>query len=320
MAHCVVVWVPRSSTMKIAGWPSSRRRLPMAAARCVLPVPNDPSSTTQPSGRSANSRARSYACCWCSCGRKAVNVLSRKACKLLCSSSTRIFLSSSSLALHAQGTVWPKRGSSRSTSSRSQPAPPHVGQLRLDEVAVFAPAVAVGVVILLRTSRIDSMVPALGLPAAQNPTHVAPVALIVLHCLAHGVLDPRCWILQLGRAQLVGNKRRQRADVLLVERKDVGPLHADHLDLVDGQHLLDGPATSLDMAQRLTAGGRVEEVPALPRPAHLAHAQGEQGAARHGPLQTFAQVVLCGARALHGLERAQQLPVGLQLRPGDRLG
>src|SRR5437868_3884695 len=283
-------WSSRSgTTMKIAGWPSSRRRLPIAAARCVLPVPNDPSSTNQPSGRSANSRARSNTFCWCSpCGRKVANVLSCRACKLLCSSSPRIFLSSISLALHAQGTVWPKRGSSRSTSSRSQPAPPHVGQLLLDEVAVFAPAVAVGIGILLRTSRSDSMTLALGLPAAQNPTHVAPVALIVLHCLAHGVLDPRRWILQLGRAQLVGDKRRQQADVLLVERKDVGALHADHLDLVDGQHLLDGLATSLDLAQRLTAGGSVEEVPALPRPAHLAHAQGEQGAARHGPLQTFA--------------------------------
>src|SRR5918911_3350697 len=274
--------------MKMAGWPNSRRRLPMAAARCVLPVPNDPSSTNQPSGRSANSRARSYACCWCSCGRKAVNVLSRNVCKLLCFSSTRIFLSSSSLALQAQGTVWRKRGSSRSTSSRSQPAPPHVGQLRLDEVAVFAPAVAVGIVILLRTSRIDSMAPALGLPAAQNPAHVAPVALIVLHGLAHGILDPRRRILQLGRAQLVGDKRRQRADVLFVERKDVGPLHAYYLDLVDGQQLLHGLATSLDMPQRLTAGGSIEGVPALPRPAHLAHAQGEQGATCYGPLQTFA--------------------------------
>src|ERR671933_2062498 len=260
----------------------------MAAARCVLPVPNDPSSTNQPSGRSANSRARSYACCWCSCGRKAANVLSCKAYKLLRSSSPRVFFSSISLALHPQGTVWPKRGSSRSTSSRSQPAPPHVGQLLLDQVAVFAPPVAVGIVILLRTSRIDSMASALGLPAAQHPAHVAPVALIVLHGLAHGVLDPRRWILQLGRAQLVGDKRRQRADVLLVERKEVGPLHAYHLDLVDGQHLLDGPATSLDMTQRLPAGGSVEEVPALPRPAHLAHAQGEQGATCYGPLQTFA--------------------------------
>src|SRR6476661_1136953 len=108
-----------------------------------------------------------------------------------------------------------------------------------------------------------SLTSPVGGPFLQDRPDVAPVSLVVADRLGEGVFDPVERVV-LGRLdQLVGDDRRQQADVLLVEPEDVGPLRDDRR----GGFVLmpDRRGRRYDAArhfrQRLAVAGGVEQIP-----------------------------------------------------------
>src|SRR5215207_213034 len=129
-------WSSRSgTTAKKTSTPSSIWRLAIAAARCVLPQPGGPASSSQPGGSSAYRRhfsseiARLWRACSPSssrpCGRKFSKVRSARDPRWL----RRRRRSRNSPRRHVQGIARPKSGSPTGTSRRTKPWSRQIGQL-----------------------------------------------------------------------------------------------------------------------------------------------------------------------------------------------
>src|SRR3954453_6545122 len=159
--------------------------------------------------------------------------------KVLCSNWPRLLIFSNSSCLrsscsrrrHSQGMSWPNRGSVIGTLRRRKPASLQIGQAGASG-GVGAPApVFLGIEgpIALSTSPMLRICtpPAVGGPLLQDRPDVAPVALVVADRLAECFLDPIERV-AFGRLdQLVGDDRRQEADILLVEPENIGTLRLD---------------------------------------------------------------------------------------------
>ena len=142
------------------------------------------------------------------------------------------------------------------------------------------------------------------MPIVQDGAHVAPLANVVVDGDPHRLFDPGLGVRVLGLAQVFGDHRRQRPDVLLVESVDRRP---------DGAHVRGTPGRVVrpPLAALKGLDGRptlraVEEV-YVPL---VVDAHQQQAAARHGPVQGFRQRRL--ARLIGPRHRRQKSSVAGQ--------
>src|SRR5579884_3911724 len=154
------------------------------------------------------------------------------------------------------------------------------------EMLILAAEIAIGIALIF------------GRPALQDCLNITPVSAIVFHAGLDRLLDPFPRILLLGRPQLLGHHRRQWADVLLVEGKDIRPVDADLADRLAAEHLFcAGEGARTQLFHRLTTGGRIQEVPCLSAaPSLELDLQG--GAACDRQLQPFPQIVFSRPRTI----------------------
>ncbi len=139
-------------------------------------------------------------------------------------------------------------------------------------------------------------------PAFEDAEDVAPTALVQLDRLPERVSDPIGGIGFLRIAQLLGDHRREQADVLLVEHKDGRTLRLQ-LDVLAqiGQQI---QLAAAQLFQHLAAVGAVDHVPFFGHSAALnRHVQ--QRAARDGPLQPIPQGRLAARRRRPPVSRRQ---------------
>src|SRR3989304_9603802 len=124
-------------------------------------------------------------------------------------------------------------GGSSGRSRRRKPAPPHSGHtaprsseaastpLLAAEVSVAAEEPGAGAATLARISSSLFTRPSFRCPTLQDARHVAPGALVEQRRLPQRLLQPLVRVELLRLLQLLGDQRRQRPDVRLVELKDV---------------------------------------------------------------------------------------------------
>src|SRR5579884_533647 len=134
--------------------------------------------------------------------------------------SSRIRCASSSARRQSHITALPNIGSPTGTSTRTQPAPWQIGH---GGSAPCDGALGLGTVRSSSTSPSRAVVFAFGRPALEDTLDVSPAPSVVGDSFSKGILNPLSRVQPLRRTQLVGEKRGEKPDVLLVEIEDIRP-------------------------------------------------------------------------------------------------